>query len=228
MAAHGRRRWPVALLAVLGAMLLPWIVAVLAAPRVPSLELAMSGRTSTIEVGSADDDAALASMFLAPSAGTARSAPTADPQPRAVGIPRRVVVPTLGVDARVVPISGATGTLLPPSDARTIGWWREGRMPGAAVGSAVLTGHTVHTGGGAFDQLGRLRSRATVLVRTDRGWIRYAVTSSATYDKARLARDAATLFARSGPGRLVLVTCSRFDGHEYLANTVVTAEPLSG
>lgn len=226
MASH--RRWPVAVSAVLVALLLPWAAAIAATHGGPSFGLSVSGRTSPTPAGTARDDAGLASMYLAPSAGAGRAAPPAPGPGRVAGIPRRVVVPALGVDARVVPISGSSGTLLPPSDARTIGWWREGRVAGAAQGSAVLTGHTVHTGGGAFDQLDRLRSRATVLVRTDRGWIRYAVTSSTTYGKSRLARDAATLFARNGPGRLVLVTCSRFDGREYLANTVVTAEPLSG
>lgn len=211
-------------------MLLPWIAVAVVThqlPLVPSHPAAGAVGQGTVAVPAADD-ADLAAMYLLPSAarGPAVSAPPG--RLAAAGAPRRVVVPTLGVDARVVPISGSSGTLLPPADARTIGWWREGQVPGAARGSAVLTGHTVHTGGGAFDDLGRLRPPAGVLVRTDGGWIRYAVTSTTTYRKGRLAEQAATLFARSGPGRLVLVTCSHFDGREYRANTVVTAAPVSG
>jgi LPXTG-site transpeptidase (sortase) family protein len=136
-------------------------------------------------------------------------------------------VDQLGVRSDVVPISGESGVLLPPSDAQLLGWWREGAVPGATRGTAVLTGHTVSTGGGAFDHLGTLARGDDVVVRTARGAIRYAVTSSRTYGTAALARQNREIFRLDGPGRLVLITCSGYDGQVYRSNTVVTAVPVA-
>jgi LPXTG-site transpeptidase (sortase) family protein len=146
---------------------------------------------------------------------------------RGAGTPSGISVPRLQVDSSVVPISGATGVLLPPSDPQVIGWWREGRVPGAGRGTAVLTGHTVHTGGGAFDHLDALLPGDQVEVRTDHGVVSYRVRSVTDYEKGALAAHAQEIFRRTGPGRLVLITCSQWDGHEYLANTVVDAVPVS-
>lgn len=213
---------------VLAALALPWTALAL-----PSVGGAAGAPRDVVARPHHDSGAALASMLLRPSASglaggahevASRLRPTV---PDVAGPPVRIVVPLLGVDAPVVPISGDSGTLLPPSDASSIGWWQEGREPGAAAGSAVLTGHTVHTGGGAFDHLDRLRPGDTVLVGTTRGWVRYAVRRSTAYGKGELAARARAIFRSSGPGRLVLVTCSQFDGREYLANTVVYAVPVA-
>lgn len=142
------------------------------------------------------------------------------------GPPDQVVVPRLGVRSAVVPISGDTGVLLPPADPQLLGWWREGAVPGAARGSAVLTGHTVHTGGGAFDHLRALVAGDRVRVRTTRGTIAYAVVDVHVYTKRALARSSDQVFRLTGPGRLVLVTCSDWNGVDYDTNTVVTAQPV--
>ncbi|NUR07197.1 MAG: class F sortase [Nocardioidaceae bacterium] len=136
-----------------------------------------------------------------------------------------MVVPPLHVRAPVVPITAPGGVLLPPGDPTTLGWWREGAVPGAKHGGALVTGHTVHTGGGAFDHLDSLRDGDAVVVRTREGRIRYTVTGVTVYRKARLASDAARVFAQSGPGRLVLVTCDDWNGTTYLSNAVVFADP---
>ncbi|MGN6250634.1 MAG: class F sortase [Marmoricola sp.] len=216
---------------VVAALALPWVVAALGA----GLGTSAPGPTRT------DHSAALAAMLLGPSApvhvagaaggvsrAVARSNPggTSGGASTATGVPVRIVVPVLDVDAPVRPISGQSGTLVPPGDATSIGWWQEGRRPGAAHGAAVLTGHTVHTGGGAFDHLGRLRPGDTVLVRTTRGWVHYEVDHTVAYRKGRLAHRAAAIFSARGRARLVLVTCTRFDGRRYLANTVVSAVPV--
>ncbi|MFL6158325.1 MAG: sortase domain-bontaining protein, partial [Marmoricola sp.] len=142
------------------------------------------------------------------------------------GDPLEVQVPRLKVDSQVVPISGQTGELLPPDDPQVLGWWQEGRGVGAESGSAVVTGHTVHTGGGAFDHLGQLVAGDRIRVRTKTGWIGYVVQRSRVYSTATLARDAASIFALQGPGRLVLITCSDFNGQIYLSNSVVYAVPV--
>jgi LPXTG-site transpeptidase (sortase) family protein len=140
------------------------------------------------------------------------------------GRPQRISVPQLGVSARVVNISARKGMLTPPSDARMVGWWSAGAQPGAKRGSAVITGHTVHNGGGAFDDLDRLRKGDPVVVTTSRGQVRYRVTGVTTYRKRALATHAQEVFDQDVPGRLVLITCEDWNGEIYLSNVVVVAQ----
>lgn len=144
----------------------------------------------------------------------------------AAGVPLEVRVPRLHVDSNVVPISGQTGELLPPNDPQVLGWWQEGRQAGAAQGSVVVTGHTVHLGGGAFDHLGELVPGDRIRVRTGSGWITYSVVLSHNVTVAQLAATADEIFRLDGPGRLVLITCSNFNGVVYLTNSVVYAVPV--
>jgi LPXTG-site transpeptidase (sortase) family protein len=144
------------------------------------------------------------------------------------GAPRRLLIPALDVAAPVLPVRAPGGTLVPPSDPQQLGWWAGGARPGAARGSALVTGHTVHSGGGALDDLETLDRGDTVTVRTDHGRIRYAVTKVAVYSKGAVADHAEQLFSQDVPGRLVLVTCEDWDGARYLSNVVVVAEPVSG
>lgn len=145
--------------------------------------------------------------------------------PRTTGAPRTVAIPALGVDARVLAVRAPERTLVPPSDPTELGWWADGARPGARRGSALIAGHTVHTGGGALDDLERLRPGDAVTVRTDHGPIRYTVDRVRIYAKGRIAEDASRLFSQDVPGRLVLVTCEDWDGERYLSNVVVTASP---
>jgi LPXTG-site transpeptidase (sortase) family protein len=142
------------------------------------------------------------------------------------GRPVRISVPSLGVSARVVGIRARGGSLVPPSDPRVVGWWSDGALPGAATGSAIITGHTVHSGGGAFDDLDRLKIGNTFVVSTAKGQIRYVVTSVTTYRKRALARHAAEVFDQGTSGRLVLVTCEDWNGSTYLSNAVVIGRPV--
>lgn len=145
---------------------------------------------------------------------------------QSAGKPLEVRVERLRVSSPVLPISGQSGALVPPNDPQELGWWQEGRDVGAESGTAVVTGHTVHTGGGAFDHLGKLVTGDRIRVRTRAGWITYAVQVSRNYSVQALARDAKKIFRLSGPGRLVLITCSDFNGVVYLSNAVVTATPI--
>lgn len=160
-----------------------------------------------------------------------RASPAGAAAPREVrarwvhGAPRRVVIPPLDVDAAVVPVRAPGGTLIPPSDPQQLGWWAAGARPGDRRGSALVTGHTVHTGGGALDDLETLRRGDRLTVVTDGGRIRYAVRSVAVYAKGSLAKQAERLFSQEVPGRLVLITCEDWDGSRYLSNVVVTATP---
>jgi LPXTG-site transpeptidase (sortase) family protein len=89
----------------------------------------------------------------------------------------------------------------------------------------VITGHTVHAGGGAFDDLETLGRGDRVVVGSADDEVAYRVQSVQVLSRAELARRSASLFSRSGPGRLVLVTCEDWDGTVYRSNVVVTAKP---
>jgi LPXTG-site transpeptidase (sortase) family protein len=141
------------------------------------------------------------------------------------GVPRRVVIERLGMDAPVVPIATTGDALTPPSDPQQLGWWSAGAPTGARLGSALVTGHTVHTGGGAMDNLERMRAGDRVTVYTGRGTIPYDVRSVEVFGKGSVARHAKRLFSQEVRGRLVLVTCEDWDGTRYLSNVVVVATP---
>ena len=117
--------------------------------------------------------------------------------------------------------------LTPPADPRLVGWWSGSARPGAETGSAVLTAHTVHTGGGAFDRLADLVTGDLVRVRLTKGVVRYTVASVRTLDRDALAAASPRLFRSDVRGRLVLITCSGWNGSYYVSNTVVIAHPLA-
>ena len=141
------------------------------------------------------------------------------------GAPRAVAVRALGLEAPVVPIRSQGQLLVPPDDPTVLGWWSGGAVAGAARGSALVTGHTVHAGGGALDDLELVPVGSAIVVRTDRGPLRYRTTSVEVVGKDALARRAARLFSQDAPGRLVLVTCEDWNGTGYESNVVVLAEP---
>lgn len=128
----------------------------------------------------------------------------------------------------MIPVRAPNRTLVPPRDPQVLGWWADGAEPGASTGSALVTGHTVHAGGGALDDLERLRRGDLVVVRTQRGTIRYDVRRVHVYRKGALAARAEHVFSQHVPGRLVLITCEGWNGERYLSNVVVTAVPRSG
>ncbi|WP_432890301.1 class F sortase [Kribbella sp. CA-245084] len=143
------------------------------------------------------------------------------------GRPTGISIPQLDVSAPVVAIKAVHAALTPPSDPSMVGWWSAGAQPGAKRGSAVITGHTVHTGGGAFDNLGKLVPGSVVRVTTAHGQLQYRVATVTTYRKATLAKRAAQVFDQSVRGRLVLVTCEDWNGEVYLSNVVVIALPMA-
>ncbi len=137
----------------------------------------------------------------------------------------RLVIDSLGVDAPVVPIAAPDGVLWPPKDPQTLGWWRDGAQPGERTGSALITGHTVSSGGGALDDLEELSAGDRLSVTGPRGRVTYEVREVEIYSKGSLAREAERLFSQSVPGRLVVITCEDWNGEIYLSNVVVTATP---
>lgn len=140
-------------------------------------------------------------------------------------VPLRVLAPSIGVDAPVDPVGLVEKTLTPPAQASAVGWWSGGARPGAAHGATVLVGHTVLDGVGVFDDLPELTEGATLIVSTRDRDIRYTVTAVRTHSRAAFARWAPALSDGGGAARLVLVTCTGWDGSRCLSNVVVVARP---
>jgi hypothetical protein len=121
-------------------------------------------------------------------------------------------------DAPVIPIPLTGSELVPPADPTVLGWW--GRPSGAKHGTTLLTGHTVHTGGGTFDDLEDI----PVGTVGSLSGVKYRVAEVQVLSKDALAAQAPVLFRQNGAPRLVLVTCEGYDpatGH-YEDNVVVT------
>lgn len=140
--------------------------------------------------------------------------------------PKRVKLARLGVDAQVsaVGIDLKSGALGIPENIKRVGWWRDGSAPGASTGTMLIAGHvdSAKKGGGAFFPLKSARRGDLVTVDSRR----YRVTSVKVVKKDALPTN---IFTRTGPARLVLVTCGGpFDaatGH-YRDNVIVTATPI--
>ncbi len=125
------------------------------------------------------------------------------------------------ISAPVVPIELTDSALTPPDDPRVLGWW--GKRAGSRHGTTLLTGHTVHDGGGTFDNL----EDTPVGALAHLNGLTYKVTSVKVISKSQLGRRAPALFAQTGSPKLVLVTCEDYDratGH-YASNVVVTLIP---
>jgi LPXTG-site transpeptidase (sortase) family protein len=83
----------------------------------------------------------------------------------------------------------------------------------------------LHTGGGALNELDDLQAGDTVRVITANGTIGYRVSDVSILSKTEFATRAQKVFSSTVPGRLVLITCTDWDGLDYLSNTLVYANP---
>jgi LPXTG-site transpeptidase (sortase) family protein len=164
--------------------------------------------------------------FLLPSSGSA--SPAGYHEMARPAAPIRLVVPALKLRASVQPIEVNDRQVLdPPADPSHVGWWKRSARPGATRGQTVLTGHTVHTGGGVMDNLGKLRKGQLVKVITRRGPMVYRTSKVVTWSKDELAKRAVQLFSQKrSDERLVLITCTGWTGSYYKDNIVVFADPL--
>lgn len=142
--------------------------------------------------------------------------------------PQLLIVPEIKLRAPILPIEIAPdGVLTPPSDVHDVGWWKRSAKPGASSGQTLITGHTVHTGGGVMNRLGDLRPGSLIQIRTPRGTVDYEATKVFVYTKAEVAAHANELFSQDRKNiRLVLVTCTGWTGHDYTSNIIVFADQL--
>jgi Sortase domain len=162
-----------------------------------------------------------------PPATHTASAAILAPTPRPT--PVRVTIEGTGIAGPVVPtgIDGRTGEFAVPPDAGRVGWYEYGPRPGER-GSAVLAGHLdwKHRPG-VFLRLTKVRRGAIVAVTfSDRSVRRFTITDVRLVPKPQL--PTATVFARTGPPAVRLITCGgEFDrsSHHYKSNVLVMATP---
>ncbi|MGH8899335.1 MAG: class F sortase, partial [Egibacteraceae bacterium] len=154
--------------------------------------------------------------------------PAAPPTARAAGVadPTRVVIPGIGVDAEVVPLSlQPDGGLEVPKDFSKAGWYRDGPEPGER-GAAVVVGHVDSRRAPAvFFRLRELASGDEVLVQTaDGGSVRFVVERVEEHPKR--AFPTAAVYGPTPEPTLRLVTCGgTFDrsARGYRGSVVVFA-----
>jgi hypothetical protein len=154
--------------------------------------------------------------------------PAQDATGKSAGVPTSITL-RQGASAAVVAVGiRADRSLMLPS-ADLVGWWIGGRQPGNPTGTTVLAGHLDDDQGhlGALATIGSLRRNEPITVRTITGTVHYQVVSIQRYRKTQLPRS---LFAATGPPRLVLITCggNYTPGQGYAENVVVTAQPAAG
>ncbi len=148
--------------------------------------------------------------------------------------PQRVQIPSLGVDAPVLPVSlDEDGALALTDEAAVVFWYRESGYPGRP-GRMVLAGHVDAPGGrpGIFAALHRLAAGERVIVEREDGiQVHYVVTERVRIDAATLPPD---LVGFRHPPELVLVTCAgswvpqaqRYT-HNWLVFAVAVAQPAA-
>ncbi|MDP9822110.1 class F sortase [Nocardioides massiliensis] len=138
-------------------------------------------------------------------------------------------IPSIQLDAPIDPIEvDPAGVLTPPADVQRVGWWQRSAEPGARAGQTVITGHTVHTGGGVMNRLKKVRRGAEVLVHSDGEVAKYAVLRVHKLSREEVSARAEELFGQDrDDGRLVLVTCEDWVNGDYQSNVVVFAERLA-
>ncbi|MGW9447615.1 class F sortase [Streptomyces sp. NPDC055632] len=154
-----------------------------------------------------------------------RPGPAAEPLP--ASDPVRVLIPLIGVDARLMRLElDEKGKLEPPPPnlPAFAGWYARGTPPGSA-GTAVLTGHLdTPTGPAVFHRLGALTRGAGIAVeRADGSTALFTVDAVEEYAKDRFPDD--EVYGGSGGPELRLITCGGdWSGDTgYRANTVVYA-----
>jgi sortase (surface protein transpeptidase) len=150
----------------------------------------------------------------------------ARPRPVQLPIPVRVVIPSIGVSAPLIPLGlNRDGTLEVPKSFSEAGWFRPGPEPGER-GAAVIAGHIASKyGPGVFLRLSSLRRGAVVVVVLEnRARLHFVVTGQKQVAKARF--PAKLVYRKTPYPALRLITCGgRFNaatGH-HVDNTIVFA-----
>jgi hypothetical protein len=182
---------------------------------------ACAGAQAPAETISADTRTDAGASAPSPTPSTESVAARALPR----GEPTRVVIPAIGVDARLIPVGlEPTGAMEVP-DFGLAAWYEKGPRPGH-LGPAVITAHVDSwLGPDVFFDLKRLVAGDLVVVSYDSGdVVTFTVTSSEQLPKVAL--PVASIWPTTNDPLLTLITCGgRFDhsARRYLDNVMVYA-----
>jgi len=148
------------------------------------------------------------------------------------GVPTRILIPAIGVDAPVVPVSWYT---VEAGDQMQAAWevpemyaagWHETSAPLGMAGNTVLNGHNT-THGEVFRDLYTLEIGDTIIVYADDTSYTYAVTEVLILPEAgqplEVRRENARYVMPADDERLTLVTCHPYGSLRY--RLVVIAHP---
>jgi Sortase domain len=123
-----------------------------------------------------------------------------------VARPVEVSVPSVDIDAQVVPTgANASGIVVPP--VSQVGWFKDGPRPGEP-GRTILIAHIDSVDGpAAFTGLPGVARGATITVTSTAGWrLRYRVSRTLQVPKPEF--PAKRVYAPTKRSTLVLVTCT--------------------
>ncbi|UEL28900.1 class F sortase [Pseudarthrobacter sp. L1SW] len=141
--------------------------------------------------------------------------------------PVSLTVAGTSIDMPVVPVGVVEGGAMEIPDAfDRAGWYRFGPAPGAAAGTAVIAGHIdTKSDTAPFSQLKTVAAGTLVQVgRQGAPALNYRVVSVELMAKDRF--DGSSVFRRSGPHELKVVTCGGKwldERMDYSDNVIVTA-----
>ncbi len=145
--------------------------------------------------------------------------------------PVRVVIPSIGVDARIVRLGlNRDQTMQVPRDLADAGWFAPGPEPGEQ-GAAVIVGHVNGKGGpGVFARLWKLRAGAVIKVDLEGGSrVTFVAKAMLRVAKTRFPTD--RVYARTSKPTLRLITCAGKLNHatgHHAQNRIVFASLHSG
>jgi hypothetical protein len=214
-------------LALVGAAIVFMATSTSVGPPQPTAGAGQSHSVSGIPTP-AGSDSPMTGPKSASSSATANHARDTDLGPiLAASPPVAIDIPSIGVrTGNLVDLGlGVDGSLQPPTDFSSVGWYTAGPSPGQ-LGPAILGGHVdSHNGPAIFYRLGALRPGALVTVGRKDG-------SAATFRVDRVQRfpkdhfPTAQVYGSTNRAELRLITCGgSFDqksGH-YLDNIVAFA-----
>jgi sortase (surface protein transpeptidase) len=128
----------------------------------------------------------------------------------APNLPRYLIIPSLGVDARVLSVGvNSQGALETPNNIYDAAWYNESGQPGQP-GAMLIDGHiSSWTAHGVFYGLKDLKpGDAIQIVRGDGAIFNYQVVESQTYNVANVDMTAAMTPIVPGTPGLNLISCS--------------------
>jgi sortase (surface protein transpeptidase) len=160
--------------------------------------LGFLGAAVGVSLSAGVPDTQAASLLAAPKAATRKQMPD----------PVRIVIPAIGVNARVIPLGlNPDQTIQVPTNPTDTGWFRPGPEPGEQ-GAAVIVGHVATRSGPAvFYRLRNLRVGQVIKIRLrDGSTVRYVARSMIAVLKSRFPTN--RVYARTTQPTLRLITCA--------------------